>query len=199
MKFSTRLFYLFLLVINLFVLEAQNLPNDWENPRVTGINKLPARAYTISYPSVNEALQNKLTSNHNYKNLDGIWKFSFTSTVSKAVKGFEKEDYDVSSWDNIAVPSNWELKGYGRAIYKNVGYAFGNHHYPKVPKNDNPVGCYRRDFSIPKEWNNKNIILHFGGVTSAFYLWINGKKSRIQSRKPITSRIQYYSVHKRRQ
>uniref|UniRef100_A0A2B4S0Y2 Beta-glucuronidase n=1 Tax=Stylophora pistillata TaxID=50429 RepID=A0A2B4S0Y2_STYPI len=155
---------------------AQELPNDWENPKVVGINKLPARNTSLSYASAKAALTDEIDSNSRYKCLDGLWKFSFAPTVDKAVVGFENPNYDVSKWKEIPVPSNWELKGYGRAIYKNVGYAFAKQDYPKVPKDDNPVGSYRRDFSIDKHWKDKKIILHFGGVTSAFYLWVNGKK-----------------------
>ncbi len=152
------------------------LKNDWENPLVVEINKLPARATSMSFADETTALQGDLTKSQRYKNLNGVWKFAFSPTVDKAPKGFEKENYDVSSWDEIPVPANWELKGYGQAIYKNVGYPFIPHNYPYILKDDSPVGCYRRDFTIPKQWEDKKIILHFGGVTSAFYLWINGKK-----------------------
>ena len=153
----------------------KKLLKDWENPKITGINKLKARTYTISYNDVKKALENNLSTNERYQILDGTWKFAFTPTAKKAIKGFEKPSYDVSKWDEIAVPSNWEIKGYGKAIYKNVGYAFAHWNYPKVPKDDNPVGLYRRNFNISKKWADKKIILHFGGVTSAMYVWVNAK------------------------
>lgn len=164
------------LLLPLLVVMAQQLPNDWENPRVTGINKLKARVTSLSYANVADALANDKSQNERYQSLDGLWKFSFSPTVATAIQGFEKPSYRVDDWNEILVPSNWELKGYGRAIYKNVGYAFVPHDYPKVPKNDSPTGLYRRNFTLKKDWEDKNVILHFGGVTSAFYVWVNGKK-----------------------
>lgn len=95
---------------------------------------------------------------------------------SQAPSDFHKTDYDVSQWDEIPVPANWELEGYGTAIYTNVTYPFEPVNPPFVPGNDNPVGSYRTRFTISSAWDDMQITLHFGGVSSAFYVWVNGEK-----------------------
>ncbi len=151
-------------------------PNDWENPLVTGINKLPARATSISFPGESMALKGNRKASPRYKSLNGLWKFNFSPILEKSVKDFHKPEFDVSGWDEIPVPANWELHGYGQAIYTNVTYPFEPVNPPYIPKDDSPVGSYRTTFSMPNDWNGNRIIIHFGGVSSAFYLWINGKK-----------------------
>ncbi len=154
---------------------AQTL-NDWENPLVVSINKMPARATSMSFTDEAEALAGRRENSHRYKSLNGNWKFSFAPIVEESVKGFEQPGFDVSGWDDIPVPANWELHGYGQAIYTNVTYPFVPVDPPNIPKDDSPVGSYRTNFTVPADWSDNKVILHFGGVTSAFYLWINGKK-----------------------
>ncbi len=150
--------------------------NDWENPLVIGINKLPARATSISFPNQELALAGNRKASPNYKSLNGHWKFHFAPVAEKSIKDFYKQNYDASNWDEIPVPANWELHGYGQAIYTNVTYPFVPVAPPNVPKDDSPVGSYRTTFNIPNNWNKNDVIIHFGGVSSAFYLWINGEK-----------------------
>ena len=152
------------------------MPNDWENPLVVGINKLPARATSMSYKDEAMALNGEPTESPRYKSLNGSWKFSFAPVIEQSIKGFEKPDFDVSGWDDIQVPANWELHGYGQAIYTNVTYPFVPVTPPHVPKDDSPVGAYRTNFTLPSNWSENKVIIHFGGVSSAFYLWINGEK-----------------------
>ena len=85
---------------------------------------------------------------------------------------FYREDFDVSGWDDIPVPANWERQGYGHAIYVNVPFEIDE---PNVPTTENPVGSYRRDFSVPESWQGEEIFLQLGAVSSAFYVWINGQ------------------------
>ncbi len=148
---------------------------DWENPEMIGINKLPAHNTSVSFPSETDALSADIKSSARYKSLNGRWKFAWTPVPEKASPDFYKADFQDKSWKSIPVPSNWELQGYGTAIYTNVIYPFPVNP-PFVPKDDNPVGCYRTTFDIPKSWSGMQITLHFGGVSSAFYLWINGQK-----------------------
>jgi len=150
--------------------------NDWENPLVTETNKQPARATSISFPDEAMALKGNRKSSPRYQSLNGNWKFSFADVVEKSIPDFYKPSYDVSNWKEIPVPANWELHGYGRAIYTNVTYPFTPVSPPNVPKDDSPVGSYRTTFEIPNNWNEQKITIHFGGVSSAFYLWINGEK-----------------------
>jgi len=148
--------------------------NDWENPRVFGINKMPGRATSISYASIEKAMTCDHNESDRIMSLNGDWKFKLVPTPDKAPEAFW--NHDMSSWDEIEVPSNWELKGYGTAIYTNVTYPFEPVNPPFLPVDDNPVGSYYRTFRIPAKWKDMNVILHFGGVSSAFYVWMNGFK-----------------------
>ena len=166
-------------IIGLFLtarlLSAQSL-NDWENPLVTEVNKLPARVTSISYPNETMALAGDRKESPRYKSLNGQWKFSFAPNIAQSVRDFYKPGYDVSGWDEIPVPANWELHGYGMAIYTNSIYPFVPVNPPFVPEEDSPVGSYRTTFTIPVDWKDQQVTLHFGGVSSAFYLWVNGEK-----------------------
>ena len=107
--------------------------------------------------------------------LNGNWKFNWVPKPDDRPVDFYKTDYDVSIWKEIQVPSNWQLHGYGIPIYTNIVYPF-KVNPPFIQHENNPVGSYRRNFSLPDEWEGKEIFIHFAGVKSAFYLWINGKK-----------------------
>ena len=150
---------------------------DWENPAVLGINKLPYHA-TLQLPSKQKECQEIIS-------LDGQWLFHWSKDPESRPVGFEREDYDVSAWDKITVPGNWQLQGFGKPIYVNMRYPF-HRDRPSVtgePEKDwyaydhrNPVGSYVTFIDITKEMLSKNLILHFGGVHSAMYVWINGQK-----------------------
>ncbi len=151
--------------------------HDWENPAVLGINKLPYHA-TLQLPSKEKECQEIVS-------LDGQWLFHWSPKPEDRPVDFYKEDYDVSGWDRIAVPGNWQTQGYGTPIYININYPFVRNR-PSVttepPKdwtayeNRNPVGSYVTFVDVTKEMLSKNLILHFGGVHSAFYLWVNGQR-----------------------
>ena len=152
--------------------------HDWENPHVFGINKLPYHA-TLQLPS-REAECEEIVS------LDGQWQFHWSKDPDSRVMDFWQTDYDVTGWDKITVPGNWQLQGFGRPIYTNIPYPFERNE-PSVtnePPHDwyaydhrNPVGQYVTDFEVTTEMlQEKNLILHFGGVHSAMYVWINGEK-----------------------
>lgn len=171
--------FLKLFILSIFLLifmEANAQLNDWENPHVVGINKLPGVATSISFATAEKALEGDFRNSSRIKYLNGKWKFNFSPLIEKAPKDFYKKDYDVSGWDDIDVPANWELKGYGQAIYTNVTYPIVPVNPPYIPKDDNPVGSYKTTFEVPEDWKEMQITLHFGGVSSAFYLWINGEK-----------------------
>jgi beta-galactosidase len=108
------------------------------------------------------------------KSLNGTWKFNYSPTPDGRSAEFYREDFDVSEWDEIPVPSNWEREGFGHAIYVNVPYPFDIDE-PNVPREDNPVGSFRRAFAVPGSWAGQQVFVEFGGVSSAFYLWINGE------------------------
>ena len=118
-----------------------------------------------------------------YSSLNGQWKFYWAKQPSERPVDFYKTTYDTSTWDEIMVPSNWEMLGYGTPIYTNVNYPFKNLPSKILPQKGftnetemNPVGSYRRNFQIPKDWDGKKIFLHFDGVYSGMYVWVNGRK-----------------------
>ena len=162
--------------------------NDWENHEFFEENKEPAHATFIPYTSTSLM---KGDANYNlpwltpkqadYLSLNGTWKFKFVPNPSlrPGKEEFWGTDADVSSWDNIDVPSCWEMKGYDLPLYVNVEYAFLNNPPYIINKvsgvGDNPVGSYRRTFTLPEEWDGKNVFLHFDGLYSAAYIWVNGE------------------------
>ena len=160
-----------LLFISNFIFTQQN---DWENPNVNQINRLDAHATFYSYETENLAINNIPQKSEYYKTLNGNWKFNWVAKPSEAVKSFEKVDFNAAEWKNIDVPSNWEMRGYGTPIYTNSTYPFFSD-FPFINHHDNPVGHYIKSFTIDDTWTEKDIILHFGGVSSAFYVWINGQ------------------------
>lgn len=159
----------------LFPCGLQAQPNDWENPHVSGINRMPMSATSISFPSVESAKKVEIETSDRYQSLDGNWKFHWSPTPEGAPGDFYKEGYDSKFWDEIKVPANWELNGYGTAIYTNIIYPFVPVDPPNVPDDDNPTGCYITSFDIPSTWKDMQVTLHFGGVSSAYYVWLNGQ------------------------
>ncbi|WP_140485507.1 glycoside hydrolase family 2 TIM barrel-domain containing protein [Flavobacterium sp. GSA192] len=147
------------------------IDNPWENPMVTSINREPARATAYSYATVADALEGNRAKSR-IKILNGDWDFKFAKNLQEAPQDFYKNE--VKGWDKIEVPSNWEMKGYGQAIYKSAVYSFRPVNPPFVPQDDNPVGSYQRSFTVPENWNGMTVSLHFGGVSSAFQVWVNG-------------------------
>jgi len=144
--------------------------NDWENPLVTGKNKKTAHVSLFSYPTESSALSSETSPN--ILSLNGDWRFKLADRPENAAAGFEGEDFNDSSWNTIPVPSNWQMHGYDKPIYTNVEYPF-TVNPPFVPE-DNPTGCYRTQFDLPRGWKNRSIFLTFDGVNSAFHFWING-------------------------
>ncbi|ANW96021.1 hypothetical protein AXE80_06880 [Wenyingzhuangia fucanilytica] len=160
---------LFLISINVVAQQ-----NDWENPHVNQINRLPAHATFYTYDNLNDAKENSREKSSLFKSLNGDWQFNWVAKPADASNNFYKPNFDTSSWEVIDVPSSWEMRGYGKAIYTNSTYPFFSD-FPFINHEDNPVGHYVKSFKVDKSWNNKDIILHFGGVSSAFYVWINGE------------------------
>ena len=146
--------------------------NDWEDQSVIGRNKMPARATSYSFSSEDQALKGD-RSQARLLSLNGEWMFHFEADSKNRPMDFYSSEAKVSGWDKIEVPSCWEMKGYGTPIYTNSTYPFPNR--PPFITRTNPVGSYFRTFEIPADWDGKQIILHFGGVKSAFYVWVNGQ------------------------
>ncbi len=149
--------------------------NDWENPEIIGINKEKPHCTLIPYKTIETALKTIRKKSFYYKSLKGFWKFKWVKNPALKPSGFYKENFDDSKWTNIIVPANWETQGFGIPRYLNVRYPFKKAP-PYIQHDYNPVGSYRRYFKIPEDWKNREIFIHFDGVQSAFYLWINGKR-----------------------
>ena len=164
----------FLLSVSSLLSYAQGLEKGpWYDHHVNGINRLEARATSYSYVSADDALACDREASR-IKSLNGTWKFQFVEDLSKASLDFFKEGYDVSSWNDIPVPSCWEMQGYGYPIYTNIKYPFP--YTPPYISRDNPVGSYVRTFTVPSDWKGGRVILHFGGVYSGHQVWVNGKE-----------------------
>jgi beta-galactosidase len=152
-------------------LQAQK--NDWENPEIFAVNKLPARAVLYPYDT---------TANRLQKNLNGAWPFYWVGDERERLPNFYQVDLDHSTWETIPVPSNWQRQKnsqgqwYGFPIYVNQSYPFASKKPPHIPKGKNEVGVYRKWFALDKAWKNKRVILHFGAVNSAMYCYLNGQK-----------------------
>ena len=156
------------------VVFSEKEPRDWENPEMFDQNREAPHATIISFPDELSALRARKSDSPNYLSLDGLWKFNYAESPDKRPFWFFKDDYDTRDWDEIDVPSNWQMKGYDVPIYVNITYPFKNDP-PLIPHDWNPVGSYKRNFKIPSDWNGKEIFLQFGAVSSAFYVWVNGQ------------------------
>tara|TARA_B100000700_G_scaffold112178_1_gene126242 strand:- start:4275 stop:7514 length:3240 start_codon:yes stop_codon:yes gene_type:complete len=168
---GSKTFLLFLSMCIFFINTKTYALNDWENPAVTQKNKLPARSTSYSYSSI-ELAKKFDRKKSKIKSLNGEWKFNFVSDDSKRPLNFYKMDIK-NNWQTIKVPSNWELQGYGQPIYTNIVYPFPVT-YPTIER-ENSVGSYVKEFTLPDGWKDDQILLHFGGVSSAYYVWLNGK------------------------
>lgn len=188
-------FLLVFIALTINAIQAQDFP-DWENPDINGINKEQPHAYTF--------LAETKANNPMVRSLNGIWKFKYSPEPQSRPIDFFKEGYPSDKWDNILVPGNWEMQGFGVPIYINISYPFkvdpprvmgvpgkltggslntgmfghGNRastgftsYYER-----NPIGSYVTSFTVPDNWNNKQVFINFGGVSSAMYIWVNGQK-----------------------
>jgi len=153
---------------------ADDFPPEMENPAVFSRNAEPPHATFIPFDSSRDALKKNFTESPFYLSLDGLWKFKWVAHPADRPRGFFKESYDVSPWTDFPVPANWEFKGYGQPIYLDEANAFRGDP-PQVPHDNNPVGSYRRSFTVPDNWKGRQVFLHFGGVNSAFFVWVNGR------------------------
>lgn len=165
--------------------DTASVPLEIENPEIIGINKEPSHAILMPYGSMREALVASRKASSFSHSLNGLWKFNWVDWPQKRPVNFYKTSYDVSGWKDIKVPSNWQVEGYGTPNYSNFTLIFKKD-FPKVMgdpserytsfKERNPVGSYRRDFTVPADWKGRHIFITFDGVDAGFFLWVNGKK-----------------------
>jgi beta-galactosidase len=157
---------------------------EWEQEQNLHLNKEAPRATFASFGSLESALKVLPENSAYWRSLDGPWKFYWSKRPEERPQDFFKPQYDVTGWKEIAVPSSWQCQGYDVPVYANQPYLF-KRDWPRVmgepPQrfttfiHRNPVGSYRRDFEVPAEWDGRNVYVHFDGVDSFFYLWVNGR------------------------
>ena len=151
---------------------------EWKDPKVNAVNRAPMHTNYFAYESDNAAQKGIKENSANFMTLNGTWKFNWVKDADSRPTDFWKTGFNDKGWNNIPVPGVWELHGYGDPIYVNIGYAWRNqfeNNPPYVPNEENHVGSYRREITVPASWKGKDIIAHFGSVTSNMYLWVNGK------------------------
>ena len=158
----------------------KDMPTDteWHDLQVNEVNRLKLHTNYFAYESAEKALAGDRKASANYLSLNGTWKFHFAEAPNKRPSGFFETNYDDAAWKTISVPGIWELNGYGDPVYVNIGFAWRGHfknNPPQVPLKNNHVGSYRRIINIPNSWDGKQIIAHFGSVTSNIYLYVNGR------------------------
>lgn len=149
---------------------------EWENPTIVERNKLPGHAYFIPYEKVQAARENNPQHSPFYLSLNGIWKFNWVKTPAERPVDFYSNTVDETNWSEIEVPSNWEVQGHGVPIYTNIIYPFPANP-PYVNNKDNPVGSYRREFTLPVSWQGGAVILHFGSISGYARVFVNGKEA----------------------
>ncbi|MEE9502857.1 MAG: glycoside hydrolase family 2 TIM barrel-domain containing protein [Candidatus Aminicenantaceae bacterium] len=149
---------------------------DWENPSVLERNRRAPHATLTAYPNTELALRGNPHNSPFFLSLNGTWKFRWVKKPADRNVDFYRTDYNDADWDTISVPSNWQMFGFGIPIYTNVPYPFGKADPPHIPHDNNPVGSYRLKFEVPDEWRERRVFIHFAGVESAFFLWVNGQR-----------------------
>jgi beta-galactosidase len=156
------------------VLFAQSSNNDWENPQLFELNKEKPHATFMLFDKKQDVINDDYSKSAYYQSLNGIWKFVYVDKYANRQQNFYKTDLDDSKWSNLTVPSNWELKGFGIPIYTNVTYPFPKNP-PFVGEND-PVGTYRKQFTVSDSWNGSEVMLHFGSITGCAFVYVNGQR-----------------------
>jgi beta-galactosidase len=156
---------------------------EWQDPQNLPLGKEKPRATFMSFPDAESAKAVVREKSSRFLSLDGPWKFHWVGNPSERPADFYKPEFDVSGWKEIPVPSNWQMEGHDIPIYSNQAYTF-KREWPSVMgeppkdwpafKDRNPVGSYRRAFTLPKDWDGKEVFVNFDGVDSFFYLWVNG-------------------------
>ncbi len=171
---------------------------DWENPDLFEINKERPHATFIPFESIETVIEDDYNASPYYMSLNGNWKFHLSKKPEDRPVDFFSDAFDVGNWDEIPVPSNWQMQGYEYPHYVNAGYTFSKN-APYVPHEENSVGSYKRWFEIPENWSGREIFIHFGAVNSAFYIWVNGQKAGYSqgSKTPAEFNITDYIVNGR--
>ena len=151
---------------------------EWQDESVNEVNRAAMHTHFFAYENAEKAGSDVKENSKNFMSMNGSWKFFWVKNADQRPTDFWKVGYNDKGWDDMKVPAVWELNGYGDPIYVNIGYPWRNQYKnnpPHVPTEKNHVGSYRREFVIPADWSGKDIVAHFGAVSSNMYLWVNGK------------------------
>jgi beta-galactosidase len=167
-----------LLVTGAATAAAQNapFPRELEDVQLYGRDRLAPRAFFVPHATLAGALSRERERSPWYQSLNGTWRFRYVADPASRPVGFWRDDADLRGWDSIPVPGNWEALGFGIPIYTNTTYLYPPNP-PFVPHGDNPVGSYRRSFTVPDTWRGRRVILHFGSLKSAGWVWVNGREA----------------------
>lgn len=152
--------------------------NEWHDLQVNNVNRMPSHSTFFAFESKEKALAGDKTLSSRFLSLDGDWKFNYVENADQRSEDFYSKKLDDTDWHTMKVPGMWELNGYGDPEYVNIGFAWRGHftnNPPEVPIKDNHVGSYRKEIEIPADWKGKQVVAHFGSVTSCIYLYVNGK------------------------
>lgn len=163
-----------ILLLSINAVAQLNSKNDWENPQLYEVNKEAPHATFMLFSSKQDVIADDYSKSPFYQSLNGTWKFTYTDKAANRIKDFYRSDLSTISWSNITVPSNWELNGFGTPIYTNIVYPFPKN--PPFVGENNPVGTYRKEFTVPENWSNEQTILHFGSITGCAFVYVNGQK-----------------------
>jgi len=151
---------------------------EWQDLETNSTNRYRLHTDFFAYESRDKALGGDKRKSDNYLSLDGVWKFNWVANADERPTGCFGSNFDDSAWAAMPVPGMWEMNGYGQPVYVNIGFAWRGHFNgqpPQAPVKDNHVGTYRRTIDIPATWKGRQIVAHFGAVTSNIYLYVNGK------------------------
>ncbi len=173
-----RRFLTFALTASIAVAASAQTFKEWQNEKINAVNRAPMHSAYFAYENADAAAKADPSLSSRYLTMNGPWKFFWVKDAGSRPTDFYRTDFNDRGWDTMQVPGVWELNGYGDPLYVNIGYAWRNDYEnnpPIVPTDKNHVGSYRRTFTIPADWAGKDIIAHFGSVTSNIYLWVNGK------------------------
>jgi beta-galactosidase len=151
---------------------------EWEDISVASRGTDVPHAWFVPFNTEREAIESSFRDSPWVQSLGGTWKFTWVAKPADRPTGFHEDAYDVSAWTDFPVPANWEVSGFGSPVLLDEAMVFPPYppQPPFVPRDKNPVGSYRRAFRVPATWSGREVILHFGGVNSAFYVWVNGQK-----------------------
>jgi beta-galactosidase len=154
----------------------ENIYDYIENPQMIGLNQEEGHVPLLPYASLEKALSRQPEQSSGYLSLDGKWKFLYAVNPEGIIKAFFRNDFNEKGMSEITVPGHWQMQGFGEKVFRNVSQPFVSDP-PKIPRDYNPVGSYRKTFTMPASFKNKELLLHFEGVSSAFFLWVNGKEA----------------------